>query len=611
MDEQAKHERQLPWDEHVRVPLPADAGFTPQEHWAWARIVRGARADMRFFPKDDLGAQSAGEIIDDDGGGDDPTAATEWLAHRELSARFLSTILFHDPWKSARTRQYVRISHARFTEEIDWENQSLAGEIELSACLFERDVVFRRLSVGLLLDLQASRLEGRLSAAGLVVGGDMFCRGGFSVGGVVRLIGARIDGDLDFTGAKLAGSLEADRITIGGGLFCGAGFVADKEIRILGAHIGGNATFSGAKFGGDLYADSFNVSGTVFFSDGFTTSGDVRVLGAHVGSDLTFTGANVPGTIHGDGVSVAGNVFLRSMAALGAADLLAAHVGQNLQLGGSAIVGLVDLTGAEIKGELSLATSNGPRWGAKAKLALRNAKAGALAGALDAFRRGKSDFVSCDLAGFSYDRIGGVGAGTKGSTLASASGHDLRTWLRCCRPRDHFDPAPYRTLARALDDAGRKDRAADVRNALGNYELVAPGTPMMQRVMLALSWLFIGYGERNHRALLWFVTLVLAAATVGYWNELQPAWNALPGWTNRQAWADWIGFAFGDAVPVVTIDEAHKTFLADRFCGADSKGACARIPDGLTGFYYVVKVFGFVILSYLAAGLSGLAQRKE
>lgn len=176
---------------------------------------------------------------------------------------------------------------------------------------------------------------------------------------------------------------------------------------------------------------------------------------------------------------------------------------------------------------------------------------------------------------------------------------------RPLRPKDHFDPAPYRALARALADAGRGDRAADVRNALGNYELVATGTPLLQRFMLALSWLFIGYGERNHRAFMWFVALVLLAAGVGYWQDLK--WLPLgrpDGWKDWQAWRDWIGFAFGDAVPLVTFDESHKTFLADRF-------APFTVPTSLTGFFYGVKVAGFVILSYLAAGLSGLAQHKE
>jgi hypothetical protein len=181
----------------------------------------------------------------------------------------------------------------------------------------------------------------------------------------------------------------------------------------------------------------------------------------------------------------------------------------------------------------------------------------------------------------------------------------LRAWLRRCRPKDHFDPAPYLALSSSLHEAGRKDRAADIRMALGDYELVAPGTPLQQRFLLLLSRIFIGYGERNHRAIIAFIVVVAGAAAMGYWQDLiwLPAETPAGRW-DQQAWLDWMGFAFGDAVPILTFDEAHKTFLVDRF-------APHSVPTGLTAFFYFVKIVGFIILSYLAAGLSGLAQRRN
>jgi hypothetical protein len=567
-DASTEAQRQRPWDTGVRTPLPAEAGFSPQEHWAWARIIRGEQVDMRLFPATDPAAQAAGAYGDDDGGGEDPAAAESWPAHRDLSARFMRTILFHEPWASARARPYVRIVFARFPEELDWENESFPGELGLYGCLFSLDANWMGLRVDRLLNLNGSRFDGALLADRMVVEGSLFCRNGFSAKGDVRLLGGRVGGVAAFEGAHLEGALHADAITIKGTLFCRNGFSAKGDIRLPGARVGGNAEFDGATLDGALRAD---------------------------------------------GLVVEGDCFLRDMTKLTAADLLGARIGQDLQLLRSVIDGTVNLTGAEIEGELNLAHEKGagPTWGPGARLVLRNARAGALAGGLDAFRRGK-DFVSCDLAGFAYERIGGLGAGADGSTLASAGGANLRAWLRCCRPSDHFDPAPYRALARGLADAGRADRAADIRNALGNYEMVAKGTPLMQRFMLMLSWLFIGYGERNHRAFIWFVVLVCAAAGWGYWHNLAwPSAHAPSGWGDAQAWRDWVGFAFGDAVPVVTFDEAHKSFLADRFCDKPDDGVCRAIPTGLTGFYYAVKVAGFIILSYLAAGLSGLAQHRD
>ena len=518
--------RQLPWGEAIAVELPPGAPFLPQERWAWARIIRGERADMRFFPKD-AAAQAAGANGDDDGGGDDPKAAEKWPGHRDLSALFLRTILFHEPWANARARPFVRIRCARFGEALDWENESFAGEIELSRSLFKRDVVWRGLTVGKLFDLQGSRLEGALRADGLVVEGDLFCREGFSAKGDIRLLGARVGGNAEFDGATLEGALRADRLVVEGGL------------------------------------------------------------------------------------------FLRDIKKLNAANLFGAHVGQDLQLCGSTIEGRVALTGAEIKGELNLAQSHGggPKWGEKAHLVLRNAKAGALAGGLDAFRRGKKDFVRCDLAGFAYARIGDLGAGATGSTLAQADSKQLRRWLQaCCPPKDGFEPGPHRTLAHALAAAGYPSKAADIRNELGNHELAARGVKFSRRLVLWLSSLLIGYGERNHRAFFLFMLLVSAAAMVGYWQDLISLPAASPaGWFDLRAWLDWAGFAFGNSIPLVVLDPAHATFLPDRFCIEPGELQCAQpdIPFGLVGFFYSAKIVGFIILSYLAAGLTGIAQRKD
>jgi hypothetical protein len=519
--------RQLPWQSEVAAPLPADGGFTPQEHWAWARIIRGLRADMRYFPVNDAEKQRRGDDGDDDGGGSDPEKPETWPAHRRLSAQFMHTILFCEPWASARARPFVRIACGRFPEELDWQNEQTNGELSFDKCRFDSQLNWISLRIGRFLHLNGSHVEGIFYGDSLVIDGTLFCGDGFSAKREFRLLGARIGGDMDFGGATLEGALSAA------------------------------------------------------------------------------------------GVACEGYCYLREMKKLVSAGMQGASIGHDLQISKSAIEGDLDFTNAEIKGELNLAQYEGdePVWGEKARLVLRNASAGALAGGLNAFRRGakRKDFVRCDLAGFTYGRIGGLGAGKSTSTLATAGAGELWAWLKRCRPADHFDPAPYLALARGLRDAGRKERAADIRMALGDYEFVARGTPWQQRVLLALSSLFIGYGERNHRALMWFVVLVLAGAEIGYWQDLVWAPAATPqGWTDSQAWLDWIGYAFGDAIPLLTFDEAHKTFLVDRFCGERIADVCTYgVPTGVTAFFYGVKVVGFIILSYLAAGLSGLAQRRD
>ena len=66
----------------------------------------------------------------------------------------------------------------------------------------------------------------------------------------------------------------------------------------------------------------------------------------------------------------------------------------------------------------------------------------------------------------------------------------------------------------------------------------------------------------------------------------------------------WGWFSFGNAIPVLTLDEAHATFINDTF-----KAAHLTPPPWLKSFFYVQKLFGFAMLTYLAAGLSGMAGR--
>ena len=99
--------QQYAWETKCRHPLPEDVGFTAQEKWAWnERLCLGEIAKMSEFG------------VADDKGCDAKNANT-WPQTHRLSEKFLRTILFHEPFKSAPPRPLVRILCALFDEEID------------------------------------------------------------------------------------------------------------------------------------------------------------------------------------------------------------------------------------------------------------------------------------------------------------------------------------------------------------------------------------------------------------------------------------------------------------------------------------------------------------
>ena len=67
--------------------VPADRSWTPQEKFVWERVCVGEDADFN---------EAAGY-----GGQLDPTKPEGWAQNRVLRPKFLQTILFKDPYRSA------------------------------------------------------------------------------------------------------------------------------------------------------------------------------------------------------------------------------------------------------------------------------------------------------------------------------------------------------------------------------------------------------------------------------------------------------------------------------------------------------------------------------
>jgi len=173
----------------------------------------------------------------------------------------------------------------------------------------------------------------------------------------IHVIGARIEGTLDFTLAKVpfAFSLEkcsvngdlllqqselrvlrldgthldnlwADEARIGGTLFLRKGFKARGEVRLLGATVAFDA--QGAQ-----------IAGSMFFRSGFTAEGEMRLRGATVHGTLEFDGGLVSNTmsngvaIGADGLTVKSSVFLRDgFKARGGIRLFGGTIGRDLDL---------------------------------------------------------------------------------------------------------------------------------------------------------------------------------------------------------------------------------------------------------------------------------------
>lgn len=605
--------RQPPWDdENDAVPLPDGHPWTPQERWAWARIIRGFVAEMSDYggPRENFASFAEWLKGKDDGAGfqanagDDQGNLTVWPDHRILTNTFLRLILFNEPWAGAPSQPWVRIASARIEEKLVWSAHTFNGELWFDRCRFTQDLSWAGLRIEGTLSLTGSRFEGAFGCDRLQTAGGLFCSEAMFVSEKeARIPGARIGSNASFTGAFARGGLNCEGAEIGGDLLCRDKFHSLGPVRLLGARIGADLSFSNAKLDGPIGCDGIDIKGA-FFCRATVATQKFRFLGGRIAGIATFVEATIEG-LNGDSIEIGRDLFLRDAKRLGDIVCVGARIGGDVQLSDSFIDGEINFTNARIEGELQTAQhpNSSPKWSQDARLILRNARLGALAGGAQSFpKRVKGRDAPMDLTGMTYERLGGLGAERAGS-LAKAKVKELHEWLAAGHAANEFTPGPYQTLAHALTDAGQSREADRVLYAMRSLEARCEKN-IFRKLWLKSFGFFIGYGFESWRAFLLFLLLVGSGAAFGLNVHGVRAWMPTPGGWDE--FLRWLGFSLGNAIPLVSLDKAHEDFLAHAFGG----GEPLHVPIPIAWAYYGQKIAGFVILSYLAAGVSGFASRR-
>lgn len=182
------------------------------------------------------------------------------------------------------------------------------GEINLSGARIEGSFVCEG---GIFLNppQQSVKESGTtLNAERIRVAGNVNLRNGFHSNGEVWLLGAQIGGDLDCSGGifhnpvqqNVQGSgraLTAQNIRVGGDVYLRDKFRADGVVWLLGAQIENNLDCSGGVFKNPIQKDvqesgtalqiaSVTVKGNVHLRNDFIADGCVSLIGARINSDL-------------------------------------------------------------------------------------------------------------------------------------------------------------------------------------------------------------------------------------------------------------------------------------------------------------------------------------
>jgi hypothetical protein len=270
----------------------------------------------------------------------------------------------------------------------------------------------------------------------------------------------------------------------------------------------------------------------------------------------------------GGGAEFAGNMYM-----------LFASVGANLDLSGAKL-NSVDLTGSKI-GELRLGSdaNDSVQWRSGSVLVLRNTHVDALQDRLEP----DSWPQRMVLNGFTYRRLGGFSGSAVDSVMVSRPAGWFIQWLA----RDKtYSPQPYQQLAGALRAAGENGKANAVLYAGWEREReLARGTARWWALTLLNYTIGYGLGYRYFWSLFWVGGFVLVGAAALSRSGSVRSHGIF--WT--------IACSLDILLPIVKLNERHGKHVQ-------------QMVGWARYYFYAHQLAGWVLASFLVAGLSGLTE---
>jgi hypothetical protein len=464
------------------------------------------------------------------------------------------------------------------------------GEIDLTAA-----------HIGGQLDLDGAKLTNpagaALTATGLMVDQDMYCRNGFTAQGEIYLRTAHVKGTLDFSGASLVktspdgAALTADGLVVDQDVFCRNGFTAQGNINLTAAHISGQFDLGGAKLtnpsGATLTAGGLVVDQDMLCQDGFTAQGEVNLTSAHISGQLNLGGAKLTNpsgaalTAWGlvvdqdmlcqDGFTAQGEVNLGRALISGQLGFVGARLanpapqGIALQLQGGRATELWLLPGQVPIGVVDL---RGLRLGS-----LYDSKATWPASLL------LSNLVYDNLQAILPDRI---------EPDPTVGVKERLVWLR--RDLEGYAPQFYEQLAAHYRRAGQPEDSRRTLIAKQHRRTETLNWP--SRVWNTLLYWLVGYGYRTWQAGLWLLGFLIAGTAIFATANAHHQLTAVKSASELPHFNPLI-YALDLLLPIVNLGQQD-----------------GWIPHGnFAVVYWTLILVGWVLTTAVVAGLSGALKR--
>ncbi|MDO8550028.1 MAG: hypothetical protein Q7S39_07765, partial [Ignavibacteria bacterium] len=426
-------------------------------------------------------------------------------------------------------------------------------------------------------DLSGTKVTGSINMDSVSVGSSMFIRDNAEFNSV-SLRNARINDQIDMGGVNVSNTLDMGKIIIGSSLFLRGATI--NEITLLSAEISSQLDMSNAKIQGTLIMDSLILGSHLFLRDNAEFK-NISMLGAKIGGQLDMTGAKVSGELYIESSSIEKNIFLRAEKYEGYFSFILSNVNGSVYISDTEISQL-DFGGTNIRGELHIGSAGQKiKWKPNSFMNLRNTEVGAI---MDAGEDSWPDELNLD--GFTYSRLGGL-FGQDAPLSKQIAERDSRWFVDWMAKDKSYSPQPYHQLAGILNKMGYPEKANAVLYAAKNREKDDAKQSKLWLRWFGLSilkWTIgYGFGGRYFRSLIWVLCLTVLGVFVLSTVDNSSAPNI---------W-DKIGFSIDMLLPIISLDERYKL---------DFSGWQLY-------YFYFHKLMGFLLGSFVVAGLSGITKK--
>ena len=513
----------------------------------------------------------------------------------------------------------VKITYGKIGGHIDSNDSYFKGRLQMESIQVKSDILMNNnilndvdMSNAIIngdLNMTSSKVNKDLILSGINIDKNLLIKSlndGIAQLGDVNLTTARVGGSLFFNGAKIGGLLDLSGAMIENHLF-----MTDKgeysAVEFPSGKIGGFANLCGSTFTGTLNMELIQIGRDLFLND--SSFKNIYLHLSKISGSLELKNATFSDKAILDSSDIKGKIDICN-SEFTDLDISSIRAGYGLSISGSRFNNIVDISNAHIQGHFLIdkrSTFHGPVYmmhsSVIGNLNLSQSNAtyidmsyARISGEFipDANWYGESFLALCnaevmilqdppawpntvELDGFKYSNFSGFLANKK-VNMADKPVSYLINWLS---KQDPYSPQPYEQLANVLQKTGHAEKAEDVLIARKDRERsLATG---FKRFSLTTQWLLIDYGYHNYWALGWVCFFVVVGWSFIRKNKDLQTKNHISLFI----------YSIDMLLPVIQLESSNYDI---------------HLSGAAKYYFYLHKVAGYILVSFLVAGLSGLTK---